>query len=191
MEYLVEVSEEGKRRKSQEAAMQAFWKPKVFIGQRLSHSASWLGGTVFRIFHWGVEVWVDNRKGERENWSWGQFIRRQPRLLKRHPRTGRFPRLVPTKQCHCKAGELKIVRGGDNAVRCQACRQLIGNESFPNRFRKAAKLLYLAALKRQAAAIHQRSIRSGKGKAVRGSKTVRKPRSAGMGIRSGRAKKAG
>lgn len=183
MEYLVKVSKEGKQRTAHETAMREFWKPKVHIGQRLAHSASWVGGTVYRIFHWGVEVWVDNRKGERENWSWGQFIRRQPRLFKRHPRTGRFPRLVPTKQCHCKKGELKVVRGGDCAVRCQTCRQLIGSESFPNRFRKAAKLLYLAALKKQSkAAIPARGVQSGHRKANRHRKAIRKQGTARVGV---------
>lgn len=191
MEYLVEVSKEGKKRKVQEAALQEFWKPKVHIGQRLAHAASGVGGQVYKILNWGVEVWVDNRKGEREHWSWGQFLRRQPRIWKRHPRTGRFPRLVPTKQCHCKAGEIRVVKGGDHAVRCKTCRQLIGSESFPNRFWRAEKLLRAAALAQQArAAIRPRGLRPNQRKTNRRPSAVRKQSAARMGIRPGRPTKA-
>lgn len=185
MEYLVKVSEAGKRQTAHEAELREYWKSKVHIGQRLADGVSGIGGQVYRIHPWGVEVWVDNRKGEREIWTWGKFIRRQPRLWKRHPRTGRFPRLTPTKQCHCKAGEIKIVRGGDHAVRCKTCRQLIGNESFPSRFRKATKLLRLAALKKNPKTeVHSGNLRSRNRKAGRHRTAIRKQNPSRMGVRS-------
>lgn len=145
------LSVDGKRMKAREERLTLLWKNEIHIGGRVVLKASGITGTVEKIMKWGVEVWTPVRGAEREIWSWEMIVKRNPRSIKRYPRPFRFPRTEPTKTCHCKGGPMSIVKGGDNAVRCQnkKCKQLIGPESWPKRIERASALLYQAAVAQQ------------------------------------------
>jgi hypothetical protein len=145
------LSVDGKRMKAREERLTLLWKNEIHIGGRVVLKASGITGTVEKIMKWGVEVWTPVRGAEREIWSWEMIVKRNPRSIKRYPRPFRFPRTEPTKTCHCKGGPMSIVKGGDNAVRCQnkKCKQLIGPESWPKRIERASALLYQAAVTQQ------------------------------------------
>ena len=110
------------------------------IGKNVVHKVSGWTGEVRVIFpDWGVEVWVPKYGNVRQRWSWGMITRRYPRFIKRFPRPFRFPRALPTLQCHCKIGLMEVE--GVSQVKCLRCGFLIGNEAFPRRFELAKKRL--------------------------------------------------
>lgn len=89
----------------------------------------------------GVEVWIRERGYERERWPWAMITIRTPRLIKRYPRPRRYPRLEPTKHCHCNIGRMEVQDVEKREVLCTRCKFLIGYESFPRRFERATDLL--------------------------------------------------
>lgn len=108
------------------------------IGDRVVQKSSGMTGEIRDIIPgWGVEVWNYNRN--RERWWWDSITVRIPRKIKRYPRPFRFPRLRPTKCCHCRVGRMVVI--GENKVKCTKCKFLIGNESFPNRIARASGFL--------------------------------------------------
>jgi hypothetical protein len=97
---------------------------ETVVGKRVVHRASGVTGEVRLVIpDWGVEVWNFSdkypRKGERERWSWAMITKRFPRDIKRFPRPFRFPRLLPTLQCHCKIGKMEVI--GVSQVKCLRC----------------------------------------------------------------------
>jgi hypothetical protein len=111
----------------------------LIIGDRVVQTASGYTGEIYQMFPWGVQVWNPDRGNERENWSWAMITVRTPRLVKRYPRPFRWPREIPTEQCHCKIGRMEVE--GEHEVRCTRCKKLVGSEAYPRRFLRASKLL--------------------------------------------------
>lgn len=95
----------------------------------------------------GVQVWVKERSMERENWPWSWLTVRRPRLIKRYPRPFRFPRAVPTQQCHCKIGRMEVENVEERRVRCTRCEKLVGCEAYPRRIERAEDFLRRACLR--------------------------------------------
>lgn len=112
---------------------------ELVLGNRVIHEASGFTGEVRKTYAWGVEVWVPALGNSREIWSWPMITVRTPRIIKRYPRPFRWPREIPTEQCHCKIGRMEVE--GENQVRCTRCKKLVGNEAFPARFRRASQFL--------------------------------------------------
>jgi hypothetical protein len=108
-------------------------------GHRVVEVRAGMTGEIYKVFHWGVQVFNLDRQCEMEEWPWSMFTVRTPCTIVRYPRSLRFPRLVPSQQCHCIRGKLEVE--GVGKVRCCKCGFLVGSESFPHRFAKAVKLL--------------------------------------------------
>jgi len=115
-------------------------KKTLRIGSRVTFCATMKTGEVFRIDEGGVFVFLPY--GEKGYWPWSMLLRKFPRLVRRFPRTSRFPRLVPSLHCHCftksGGGRLKVDLR-TKAVTCGKCSKAIGTESFPKRQESAAK----------------------------------------------------
>lgn len=112
---------------------------ELLIGGRVVEKVSGYTGEIYQLFPWGVQVWVPDHGNARENWSWSMITERHPRLIKRYPRPFRYPRLVPSLQCHCQIGRMEVQ--GENKVLCLRCKKLIGDTAFPKRYRRASELL--------------------------------------------------
>lgn len=122
-------------------------KEFLLVGGRVVHMVSGYDGIIYRMDPWGVQVWVPERGNERENWTWNMITIRYPRRVRRFPRPFRFARRQVAPQCRCKIGKLEVESVDERKVRCQRCRMLVGNESFPTRILRATERLYEAYLK--------------------------------------------
>lgn len=122
----------------------------------------------------GVQVWVKERSMERENWPWSWLTLRQPRLIKRYPRPFRFPREVPTPQCHCKIGRMEVEDAEERRVRCTRCKQLVGSEAFPRRIERAEEFIRKACARIERECKVQKGVQRRTGKTSRHSKSSRK-----------------
>jgi hypothetical protein len=113
---------------------------KLLMGSRVVHKVSGNTGEIYKFIGvWGVQVWNLDRSHERENWWWNSVMVRIPRRIKRYPRPFRFPRLEKTQICHCRIGKMAVE--GPNQVRCNRCKNLVGDESFPRRIIRATSML--------------------------------------------------
>lgn len=153
-------------------------------GKFVVHTTSGYSGEIYQMFSWGVQVWVPDRGNERENWSWPMITKRYPRLVKRYPRPFRWPRDIPTEQCHCKIGRMEVE--GEHEVRCTRCKKLIGSEAFPNRFKRASFFLRKAYSPKSKNKISPRVERRTKRKASRRGKNKRRAPPRGVGVRRSR-----